>query len=131
MSYPDERQALWLTLDAVTGIGPVTASRLLELVGGSIDALFQCDEAQLHGMGLSSEQIKQLRWPSPLVEQSLVWAALPGNVLIPQDHPVYPSLLREIPAAPLLLYCRGDLAALSLPQLAKMVVSTPIYSGNE
>ena len=115
MSYPDERLALWLTLDAVTGIGPVTATRLLELVGGSIDALFQCDEAQLHGMGLSSEQIKQLRWPSPLVEQSLAWAALPGNVLIPRDHPVYPSLLREIPAAPLLLYCRGDLAALSLP----------------
>ncbi|WP_279506619.1 DNA-processing protein DprA [Aeromonas veronii] len=131
MNYPDARLALWLTLDAVTGIGPVTAARLLERAGGSIEALFQSDEAQLHGMGLSSEQIKQLRWPSPVVEQSLAWAALPDNLLIPQDHPVYPPLLREIPAAPLLLYCRGDLAALSLPQLAMVGTRHPTYAGKD
>lgn len=131
MAYPDERLALWLTLDAVAGIGPVTAARLLERVGRSIDALFQCDETELHGLGLSSEQIRQLRWPSPVVEQSLAWTALSGNVLIPQDHPVYPPLLREIPAAPLLLYCRGDLAALSLPQLAMVGTRHPTYAGKD
>ena len=47
MNYPDARLALWLTLDAVTGIGPVTAARLLERAGGSIETLFQSDEAQL------------------------------------------------------------------------------------
>ncbi|HHQ4518962.1 TPA: DNA-processing protein DprA [Aeromonas veronii] len=131
MNYPDGRLALWLTLNAVIGIGPVTATRLLEQIGGSIDALFQSDETQLHGMGLSSEQIRQLRWPSPIVEQSLAWAALPGNLLIPQDHPVYPPLLREIPAAPLLLYCRGDLEALSLPQLAMVGTRHPTYAGKD
>ena len=131
MNYPDARLALWLTLNAVAGIGPVTASRLLARVGGDIDALFRCDETQLHAMGLSSEQISQLRWPSPLVEQSLAWAALPDNVLIAQDHPIYPPLLREIPAAPLLLYCRGDLASLALPQLAMVGTRHPTYAGKD
>lgn len=131
MNYSAERLALWLTLDAVSGIGPVTASRLLERVGGDIQPLFQCDDAQLHGMGLSSEQIWQLCRPSPVVEKSLAWAALSGNFLIPQDHPLYPPLLREIPAAPLLLYCRGDLAALSLPQLAMVGTRHPTYAGKD
>ncbi|MGL4207640.1 MAG: DNA-processing protein DprA, partial [Aeromonadaceae bacterium] len=131
MHYPDDRLALWLALDAVTGIGPVTASRLLERVGGDIQQLFQCDETQLHQMGLSPEQIRQLRWPSPVVEQSLMWATQPGNALLPQDHPAYPPLLREIPAAPLLLYCRGELAALSLPQLAMVGTRHPTYAGKD
>ncbi|RQM75763.1 DNA-protecting protein DprA [Aeromonas jandaei] len=131
MHYPDDRLALWLALDAVTGIGPVTASRLLARVGGDIQQLFQCDETQLHQMGLSSEQIRQLRWPSPVVEQSLMWATQHGNSLLPQDHPAYPPLLREIPAAPLLLYCRGELAALSLPQLAMVGTRHPTYAGKD
>ncbi|MGL5302229.1 MAG: DNA-processing protein DprA [Aeromonas sp.] len=131
MNDSDERLALWLTLDAVTGIGPVTASRLLVRVGGDIERLFQSDEAQLHSMGLSFEQIRQLRWPSPVVEQGLAWHALLGNALISQDNPAYPSLLREIPAAPLLLYCRGDLGALSQPQLAMVGTRHPTYAGKD
>ncbi|MGY3878144.1 DNA-processing protein DprA [Aeromonas enteropelogenes] len=131
MNYPDGRLALWLTLEAVTGIGPVTASRLLERVGGDILTLFESDEASLHGMGLSSEQIRQLRWPSPVVEGGLRWASDPGNHLVPCDHPAYPVLLGEIPAAPLLLYCRGDLSALALPQLAMVGTRHPTYAGKD
>lgn len=127
----DDRLAHWLTLSAITGIGPVTAARLLERAGGSIDALFRSDEMQLHEMGLSTAQISQLRWPSPIVDQSLAWAQVSGNHLISQEHPLYPPLLREIPAAPLLLYCRGDLAALSLPQLAMVGTRHPTYAGKD
>ena len=128
---PAERLALWLTLDAVAGIGPVTAARLLTGVAGDICTLFESDDAQLHRMGLSFEQIRQLRWPSPAVEQSLAWATRANNAIISQDHPAYPPLLREIPSAPLLLYCRGDLAALSLPQLAMVGTRHPTYAGKD
>lgn len=122
---PLGRLSLWLTLDAVTGIGPVTAARLLAHFDGDIDALFGCDDGVLRSLGLQSAQLRQLRWPSPVVEQGLNWAEAPGNHLLCLDDPAYPALLKEIPAAPLLLYCRGDLAALSLPQLAMVGTVIP------
>lgn len=123
--------SLWLTLDAVTGIGPVTAARLLAHFHGDIDALFGCDDGVLRSLGLQSAQLRQLRWPSPVVEQGLNWAEAPGNHLLCLDDPAYPALLKEIPSAPLLLYCRGDLAALSLPQLAMVGTRHPTYAGKD
>ncbi|MGY3903608.1 DNA-processing protein DprA [Aeromonas lusitana] len=131
MSPPLERLALWLTLDAVDGIGPVTASRLLAQVGGDIAALFACDDGQLRKMGLAEAQIRQLRRPGADVERGMNWAARPDHHLISLDSPSYPTLLREIPAAPLLLYCRGSLAALALPQLAMVGTRHPTYTGKD
>lgn len=129
MSLPLERLALWLTLDAVVGIGPVTAARLLAHCGGGIANLFACEDGKLRELGLSEAQIRQLRWPGPEVEQGLNWATVPGQHLICPESPHYPSLLREIPAAPLLLYCRGELDALALPQLAMVGTRHPTYAG--
>ena len=56
---------------------------------------------------------------------------MPGNHLICPDDPAYPDLLKEIPAAPLLLYCRGNVAALSLPQLAMVGTRHPTYAGKD
>lgn len=131
MSPSLERLALWLTLDAVAGIGPVTASRLLARFEGDIVALFACDDRKLREIGLDETQIRQLRWPQPEVEQSLNWATRQGNHLICPDSPHYPSLLKEIPAAPLRLYCRGELDALALPQLAMVGTRHPTYAGKD
>ncbi|WP_323981687.1 DNA-processing protein DprA [Aeromonas media] len=131
MPLPLGRLSLWLTLDAVTGIGPVTAARLLAHFDGDIDALFGCDDGVLRSLGLQSAQLRQLRWPSPMVELGLNWVEAPGNHLLCLDDPAYPALLKEIPAAPLLLYCRGDLAALSLPQLAMVGTRHPTYAGKD
>ncbi|MFQ2348340.1 MULTISPECIES: DNA-processing protein DprA [Aeromonas] len=131
MTLPSGRLALWLTLDAVTGIGPVTAARLLAHFGGDIAALFDSEDGTLRELGLQSAQIRQMRWPLPVVEQGLSWAAEPGNHLLCPDDPAYPPLLKEIPAAPLLLYCRGNLAALSVPQLAMVGTRHPTYAGKD
>nr|WP_251650848.1 DNA-processing protein DprA [Aeromonas dhakensis] len=122
---------MWLTLDAVTGIGPVTAARLLAHFGGDIAALFDSEDGTLRELGLQSAQIRQMRWPLPVVEQGLSWATEPGNHLLCPDDPAYPPLLKEIPAAPLLLYCRGNLAALSVPQLAMVGTRHPTYAGKD
>ncbi|WP_374941472.1 DNA-processing protein DprA [Aeromonas aquatica] len=126
-----ERLALWLTLDAVAGIGPVTASRLLARFEGDIVALFDSDDRKLREIGLDEAQIRQLRWPQPEVDQSLNWATRQGHHLVCPDTPHYPSLLKEIPAAPLLLYCRGELDALALPQLAMVGTRHPTYAGKD
>lgn len=131
MTLPSGRLALWLTLDAVTGIGPVTAARLLAHFGGDIAALFDSEDGTLRELGLQSAQIRQMRWPLPVVEQGLSWAAEPGNHLLCPDDPAYPPLLKEVPAAPLLLYCRGNLAALSVPQLAMVGTRHPTYAGKD
>ena len=131
MSLPLERLSLWLTLDAVTGIGPVTAARLLAHVGGDITTLFDSDDGALRVLGLQSAQIQQMRWPLPVVEQGLSWAAEPGNHLLCPDDPAYPALLKEIPGAPLLLYCRGNVSSLSLPQLAMVGTRHPTYAGKD
>lgn len=131
MTLPSGRLALWLTLDAVTGIGPVTAARLLAHFGGDIAALFDSEDGTLRELGLQSAQIRQMRWPLPVVEQGLSWATEPGNHLLCPDDPAYPPLLKEIPVAPLLLYCRGNLAALSVPQLAMVGTRHPTYAGKD
>jgi len=128
---PLERLSLWLTLDAVTGIGPVTAARLLAHVGGDITTLFDSDDGALRALGLQSAHIQQMRWPLPVVEQGLSWAAEPGNHLLCPDDPAYPALLKEIPGAPLLLYCRGNVSSLSLPQLAMVGTRHPTYAGKD
>lgn len=131
MSLPLERLSLWLTLDAVAGIGPVTAARLLAHVGGDITTLFDSDDGALRALGLQSAQIQQMRWPLPVVEQGLSWAAEPGNHLLCPDDPAYPALLKEIPGAPLLLYCHGNVSSLSLPQLAMVGTRHPTYAGKD
>ncbi|MGY3859144.1 DNA-processing protein DprA [Aeromonas intestinalis] len=131
MSAPLDRLALWLTLNAVSGIGPVTAARLLSRCHDDIAALFEGDDGQLRAMGLDEHQLRQLRWPGPEVEEGLHWASQPDHHLICLDSPLYPSLLKQIPAAPLLLYCRGDLSALALPQLAMVGTRHPTYAGKD
>lgn len=131
MSPLSDRLAQWLTLDAVSGIGPVTASRLLDHFAGDIGALFGCEDGQLRALGLDEHQLRQLRWPGPEVELALRWASQADQHLLSLDSPHYPSLLKEIPAAPLLLYCRGDLAALALPQLAMVGTRHPTYGGKD
>ncbi|MGE6108518.1 DNA-processing protein DprA [Aeromonas sobria] len=139
MGSSQGRLTAWLTLEAVPGIGPVTATRLLAAVSGSdsgaaasaIDILFAWDDTKLHEVGLSWVQIQALRHPQVGVVQALEWAERPGNRLICRDSPEYPPLLREIPAAPLLLYCRGDLDALGTVQLAMVGSRHPSYAGRD
>jgi len=52
------------------------------------------------------------------VDEALEWQARSAqHHLVGLDHPAYPTLLRQIPDAPLLLYAIGNLAALDGPCL--------------
>lgn len=128
---PEARAAQWLSLAGLPGIGPVRAWRLLEQVEDDINALLAMPDAALREWGLNSQQLQALR--RPLAEQSdgISWCQTEDCHLLTPDHPDYPALLRTIPAAPLLLWCRGQPARLSDSQLAMVGTRHPTYAGRD
>lgn len=99
-------QTAWLCLDGVPGIGPIRALRLL--AKASPQQLCQMDSCQLEHLGLSSAQIDSLKHPDPQrMEQAMRWCDEPGHHLVCYGDELYPTWLRAIPAAPLLLFVRG------------------------
>lgn len=61
--------------------------------------------------------------------RSLQWLQTPGSFLVTLDAPDYPSLLREIPQAPPLLYARGRRELLAADMLAVVGSRNPTGQG--
>lgn len=119
--------------------GAATYWQLVEHIGSATDAIKQ-----------PAEQLKPLLKPaavemlhayqqdpinSPLARQlaaDLAYLASQPNLsCIDIDHPEYPELLRHIPKPPPMLFVRGDLSCLSLPQIAIVGSRHPSTGGNE
>ena len=80
----------WLRLDAVPGIGPVRAQRLLQ--AGSIVELAGMDAADLRQLGLDESQIHAFLHPdSGRLAQVFAWLEAPAHHLLTQDDPRYPA----------------------------------------
>ncbi len=110
--------AFWLALDAIPGLGPESAGRLLEAFG-SPQAILGAGVAQLSPLVGDALARAIVRGGDPAALQAgLDWLGGPDNHLIPRDDPAYPERLRDIAAAPPWLYVRGDPAWLSRPMLA-------------
>jgi len=108
----------WLAATQLPGIGPVTLHRWLEYAG-DIVSLFKATPSVLKEAGFSESQQHALRQPDwKQAEQNHVWAAQNHCRILCWPDPDYPSLLRQIHGAPLMLYVRGDTKILSDPQLA-------------
>ncbi|MEG9499280.1 DNA-processing protein DprA [Mannheimia indoligenes] len=85
------------------------------------------DKLQLKQIGWNEKQIQ--RWFNPdknWIEQSLTWAEQENQRMITLFDDDYPFLLRQISTAPPLLYVRGVVESLSLPQIA--IVGSRDYS---
>jgi DNA processing protein len=66
------------------------------------------------------------------VAEDLTWlAGHPDVQCLSLDHPAYPSLLRQIPKPPPLIYVRGAVECLNLPQLAMVGSRNPSSGGAE
>ena len=109
---------LWLTLEAIPGLGPESAGRLLEIFD-SPKAILGANAAQLSpvvGDSLARAIVQGI--DRSALQPGLDWLAGPDNHLITWNEPAYPAHLRDIPAPPAWLYVRGDPAWLSRPMLA-------------
>ncbi|KQW91380.1 DNA processing protein DprA [Massilia sp. Root418] len=124
--------ASWLRLQLTPGVG-VTAGAALIAELRHPDRVFDAGPDRLGGIlsevladSLVPAAVQALRAPSAalldeaarLADAALGWLAQPGHQLMALDDPAFPPLLREIPAAPLLLYTRGRRELLYRPAVA-------------
>jgi len=109
----------FLKLFHVFGLGRVSLQRLGEQFGYNFNHIVDASNSQLKGVGLSSEQISQIKNPDlNQLEKELEWADQSGNHLICYNDDAYPSLLKQTVDHPPLLYASGNIDLLNNPQIA-------------
>src|SRR5947208_2946156 len=109
-----------------------TAAEIARLAALSPDlALLDRPDARvLASLDLTTSTREWLSMPDlARVDEDLRWLARTGVVLLPATSPRYPELLRQSPDAPAVLYVRGNVAALSEPQLAMVGSRNPTAGG--
>jgi len=115
----NSNQLSWLALTLTPGLGPTRGRRLDEFFG-SIDAVFNASLTELEAAGLPAPAAQSLGMGRSLelANDEAARAKAAGIELVAQDCPAYPSRLRQIYDPPLVLYVRGNVAALSQPGIA-------------
>lgn len=100
----------WLGFNYVSGIGPAKVQALLGAFG-SLAAAWRAPDARLQELGFDVRAIQSLNevrstFDLDRYEQQV---AASGVQVMTWQTPDYPDLLREIPAAPPLIFVRGQL----------------------
>jgi len=106
-----------LTLLQIPQLGAQRIARLLSEV--DFAQFCQYDKRQLQQIGWNEKQIQ--RWFHPerrWIDNALSWAEQPNQRLLTLFDEEYPFLLRQISTAPPVLFVRGSVSSLSLPQIA-------------
>ena len=116
----EARAQYWATLALrhTQGLGARSWTRLLHLFGSAYAALEHLD--QWGEAGVSAEKAAQVAAGSWRVTARGEWdrARLCHARIVLWHEEGYPELLRQLPDAPALLYCRGDMSLLSCPAVA-------------
>ena len=120
----------WLRLQHSLHIGVSTARKLLASFG-DLETALKASNATLAACGIAKPALEGLaeQPDERAMDADLLWASQPGNHIIPFISERYPSRLRSINDAPLLLYVRGDPDVLQTPQLAMVGSRNPTKSG--
>jgi DNA processing protein len=122
----------YLGFNRVAGIGPIRVRRLIEICG-SAQAAWRASAAAMQAAGLDARSSKALREAQRTLdldaEVQRVKQAGVGMLCIEDAH--YPRLVAEAPAAPPLLYVRGELRAEDEWAVAIVGTRTPTNYGKE
>lgn len=98
----------WLIFSQAKGIGPIIGQKLLNRYGEP-RGIIEADSKQLSELGLSYESIRSLHEPQlDNVERVLEWLSKDNHHLIVYQDLDYPSLLKTIHSAPLVLFAIGQ-----------------------
>ncbi|MDO9215376.1 MAG: DNA-processing protein DprA [Methylococcales bacterium] len=83
-------------------------------------------------LGLKTETIAALKNPDwAVIDSDLVWIDQPNNWAITIEDALYPPLLKELSDPPPVLFVRGNIALLTLPQIAIVGSRNPSTMGKE
>jgi DNA processing protein len=108
----------WLILLRAPGIGPGLLRSLVGRHGAAVAAL----DALRQGRSPRELDTQTRAWldapDESRLEEDRIWLGQAGHHLLAWDDPDFPSLLREIPAAPAALFVVGEPALLWMPQVA-------------
>jgi len=108
----------WLTLGLATGITGTTVTSLLERFG-SVERAVGASRGELVAAGVTPAGVRDILAPNRERQARCAdWLEAPDCSAVTWLDTRYPPLLREISAAPPMLFIRGDVDALSLPQLS-------------
>lgn len=126
-----EEYRSWVSVLRAPGIGPRTYLRLLEAFEDPSAAL-AAPASRLRDLGVPEPARDYLARPDQSrIDADLAWLGAEGNHLVTWRDDAYPPLLREISNPPPLLFVRGDVQTLKLPQLAIVGSRNPSASGRE
>ncbi|MEO8635550.1 MAG: DNA-processing protein DprA [Gemmatimonadales bacterium] len=118
MAVTDERAA-YVALALVPGIGPARLTELLTHCHTALGALSAPFEFLGTVPGISRAAATAISAATPAAGEALLAQveAMGAHALLPAD-PDFPSMLREIPDPPALLFAVGDLSLLTRPAVA-------------
>jgi len=121
----------WLALLRVPGLQPDKYHALLNIFG-SPEQVLAASPGKLGKLGLRADTVSAIHTPTAnLIEADLEWLQHDNHHAITFHDARYPELLKTIPAAPAVLFVRGDPDFLQLPQLAMVGSRTPTASGRK
>jgi DNA processing protein len=108
----------WLRLEAVPGLGPEAATRLLEAFD-TVGAICAASVSQLSALiGPTRAAALHSAEADASVRTGLAWLAAADAHLIAITDPEYPEALQQCAGAPPWLYIKGDPTVLTRPLLA-------------
>ena len=121
----------WLALALTPGLGPTKARRVIEFFG-SVQALFRASLTELEAAGLRAVSAQSLGTgrSMELAQDEVGKAAAAGARIVALDDPEYPTQLKQIYDPPLVLYVRGNEAAISQPGIALVGTRHPTPYGS-
>lgn len=126
-----------LILQHLPGAGASARARLVEHFGSALEVLAQPADQLAQWLQPDACQALLAHQRNPLhsalqqrAQRDLDWlAAHPEVQLLALEDPDYPAMLKEVRRAPPLLYVRGSVSALSLPQIAVVGSRNPTSGG--
>lgn len=107
-----ESQKIFLNaINCIPGIGYGTLRTIEEIFNGDFEAGFNASESRFSVIGLRNQEIVSFSEGRKKINPEKEWLKLKneGIKMIVSDEPEFPKLLKQIPAAPLFFYLRGEL----------------------
>jgi DNA processing protein len=126
-----EASMQWLALALTPGLGPTKARRVIEFFG-SVQALFRASLTELEAAGLRAVSAQSLGTgrSMELAQDELGKVAAADARIVALDDPGYPTQLKQIYDPPLVVYVRGNEAAISQPGIALVGTRHPTPYGS-
>lgn len=120
----------WLALRVTPGLGPIGAVKLIRKFG-SPQAIFQANKEDLERAGVPAGTAASVAsgcsFDDAVTQHQKLTQS--GAHLIPITHTAYPTLLKEIPDAPPVLFARGNIDLLHRISIAVVGTRRPTAYG--